>query len=55
LLIAGIGPVPADAADQSSDMDRQKPALAIMAIPEGELLAAVDGIDRLVDIVRVAG
>jgi GAF domain-containing protein len=34
------------------DMDRQEAALAIMAVPEGELLATVDDIDRLVDIER---
>lgn len=34
------------------NMDRQEAALAIMAVPEGELLAAMDDIDRLIDIER---
>jgi len=34
------------------NMDRQEAALAIMAVPEGELLAAMDDIDRLSDIER---
>jgi len=34
------------------DVDRQEAAFPIMAIPERELLAAVDDIDRLVDVER---
>ena len=34
------------------DMERQEAALSVMAIPERQLLAAVDDVDRLVDVER---